>query len=86
MIVFYTTLSPFKNVLKCFPFTDEPLNFGIKTLEEIRLGKALKASQTKPGKILVTCVNIISISHIIIVLIHYGFLCILSSSLFPRPR
>ncbi|XP_017305664.1 zinc finger CCCH domain-containing protein 11A isoform X2 [Ictalurus punctatus] len=29
---------------------DEPLNFGIKTLEEIRLGKALKASQTKPGQ------------------------------------
>ncbi|KAK3536858.1 hypothetical protein QTP86_027021 [Hemibagrus guttatus] len=29
--------------------TDESLNFGIKSLEEIRLGKALKASLNKPG-------------------------------------
>ncbi|XP_026791138.3 zinc finger CCCH domain-containing protein 11A isoform X1 [Pangasianodon hypophthalmus] len=28
---------------------DESLNFGIKTLEEIRLGKALKASLNRPG-------------------------------------
>lgn len=34
---------------QCFVLTDDSLNFGVSTLEEIRLRKALKASMKRTG-------------------------------------
>lgn len=36
-------------LIKSFVFTDDSLNFGVSTLEEIRLRKALKASMKRAG-------------------------------------
>lgn len=49
--LFYSTMCPLFFFIHCFTcITDELLNFGIKTLEEIRLGKALKASLNRSGR------------------------------------
>lgn len=74
-----------KIVIKCITYTDESLNFGIKTLEEIRLGKALKASLNRPGKIIVTCIEVITVkSDSVHVFLWFFVYFIFRSSLFAR--